>query len=282
MRTLQRLAAATVLVLALAPLRAAAAEDPGLGLDLSADEPKKDDKKGDAPPPSEPRAPVTIEPSARPEGGELTEKEIASEDRVKSVQRKAFLKKGRFELTPMLFFTVNDAFFPKFGPGLRASYFPHDSFGFGARFFQYNQIPNDNVRLAKRQLQSRLPFVLPKYSIDLDLLWSPVYGKVSLFNSIKAFEIYLVGGAGGMVSQTSPACPDTTPDCGLGDGVHLSTHIGLGQRLAIFDFLAVDVSAIEALYADRPSAGTKAVIQHVLSVNLGLSLYLPPTFEYKP
>ena len=235
------------------------------GLDLSEDTPAPETPEETAPPPPPPDLGSTLAPEPK-----LRELDLTAEDRVKSVQRRGFLKQGRFDLTPMAFLTLNDAYFPKFGPGVRASYHLHESFGIGLRFLQYNLIPNDNVRLAKRQLQSRLPSVLPKMSLALDLLWSPAYGKVSLFNAIRHFDLFVVGGAGAIFSQTSET-----------DGPHLSTHIGVGQRFSINDFLAIDVSVIETLYSDRPAAGNKAVLQHLLSVNAGLSVFLPLSFDYR-
>ena len=66
------------------------------------------------------------------------------------------------------------------------------------------------------------------------------------------------------------------------DGVMLSTHIGLGGRLSLNDFLALDLSFIETVYTDRPhNNGDKGVVQHILSINLGLSIFIPFSFEYK-
>jgi hypothetical protein len=45
----------------------------------------------------------------------FTDEDVALGDRVKAVQRKGFLKRGRLELTPMFSATVNDAFYQKFG-----------------------------------------------------------------------------------------------------------------------------------------------------------------------
>jgi len=244
------------------------------GLDLSGEstEAKQPEEEVKPPPPSQPDPEPYSPPAASSEAPlpKLSEMEIASEDRVKSVQRKPFIRKGRFDLTPLAFLTVNDAFFPKFGPGGRATYHLQDNLGLGVRFFQYNLIPSDNVRLAKRQLQSRLPSVLPKTSLALDFMWAPIYGKVSLFNTIQHFDLYLVGGVGAMWSQTSDV-----------DGPHLTTHIGIGQRFSLNSFLGVDLSLVETLYTDRPGGGQKGVTQHVLSVNGGVSIYLPPSFEYK-
>ena len=138
------------------------------------------------------------------------------------------------------------------------------------RFLQYFVIPSDNIRLAKRQLQSRLPAVQPNLSFSADMLWSAIYGKVSLFNSIRHFDIYLVGGLDLLDTQTSSV-----------DGLHLGTHIGVGQRFAVARFMTIDLSLVEALYSDRPQAGNKAIIQHVLSLNGGVSVYLPTSFDYR-
>lgn len=237
----------------------------GLGLDLT-DESKKDEAQ-EAPAPPPPAHEATSD-AAAPKL--LSEAEIASEDRVKSVQRKPFVKRGRFDLTPLAFVTLNDAFFPKFGPGARLTYHFADAFGIGVRVNQYNLIPSDNVRLAKRQLQSRLPSVLPKTSAALDLIWSPIYGKVSLFNSIQHFDLYVIGGAGAFWTQTSNE-----------DGAHLGTHIGIGQSFSVADWAAVDLSLLENIYADRPGGGNRALLQHVLGLNIGASFYFPVGFDYR-
>lgn len=262
---MSRLACALAALVALGPSRVAAQ---GFGLDLSEDPDKKPEKPG----PSGLPPPLELSPPPKPAEGELTEKDIATEDRVKSVQRKPLLKTRRFELSPMFFVSMNDAFFPKVGPGLRGVYHLTDSVGAGVRFFQYHLVPSDNVRLAKRQLQSRLPYVLPRWSASLDVLWSPIYGKVSVFNDIRHFDLYLVGGAGLLGSQIT-AQPGRSPN--------LETHIGLGQRFGLFDFLSFDLSLIEVLYSDRPGDGIKSVVQHVVTLNVGVSLFLPPRFEYR-
>jgi outer membrane beta-barrel protein len=241
------------------------------GLDLS-DEPKKPEGSKSAPALESTRA-----PAAKPPDASLSEAEIASEDRVKSVQRKAVLQRGRFELTPMAFVTLNDGFFPKFGPGGRFAFYLAEAFALALRYQQYNLIPDDNVRLAKRQLQSQLPHVLPEHSLGLDLLWSPIYGKVALFNSIHHFNLYILGGVGALWSQTSGGSAPTG-----GDGPHLTTALGIGERFGLLNWLAVDLSLIETFYSDRPlGSPNKSILQHALTLNLGVSLSLPFSFEYK-
>lgn len=259
-----RLSFVLMALVALGPLGARAQGFKGLDL---TEEPKKDEKREEKAP--EPLAPLVVTPR-------LSEMEIANEDRVKSVQRKAFLKRARLELTPMGFLTLNDAFYPKTGAAARLAYFFSDSFGAALRYTNYNTVTSDNVRLAKRQLQALLPAVQPRNALALDLLWSPIYGKVAIYNTIHTFDLYIVAGGGAVWSQTSVDSAGGGP----GEGPHASTHLGIGQRFSLFDFLAVDLSLLETVYSDRPTQ-TKSVLQHMLSLNLGLSVFLPLGFEYK-
>jgi outer membrane beta-barrel protein len=277
------------LLLSLPPL-GASAQTAFEGLDLSEDSPSTNEGGGlgldldDEPPPSEPPSSsassssfaATPPPSPPPAevqaiDGRLREIELTSDDRVKSVQPRSFIKQGRFELMPSVFVTLNDAYFPKYGPGLRLAYHPHESLGVALRANQYNVIPNDNVRLAKRQLRSQLPDVQPELSFALDVLWSAFYGKAKLFNAIRHFDLYVVGGLGAVLSETREQ-----------DGPLLSVNIGLGSRFSLNDFLALDLSFIETVYTDRPhNNGNKGVVQHILSINFGLSVFIPFSFEYK-
>lgn len=257
----------------------------GFGLDLNSDDAGSNgasSAQADAPSPAagasapmftqdedKPKTPPPAEMQALE--GRLKEIELTADDRVKSVQPRSFIKQGRFELMPEIFVTINDAYFPKYGPGLRLAYHIHESLGIALRGSQYNVIPNDNIRLAKRQLRSQLPDVQPKWAVALDFLWSPFYGKSKLGNAIRHFDIYVVGGLGTVISESFDD-----------NSLLLSTHLGLGSRFSLNDFLALDLSMIETVYTDTPANnGGKGVVQHLLSINLGLSIFIPFSFEYK-
>ena len=256
--------------------------DGGFGLDLNdADEPSSSAKNGtgasDAQSSSngisqEPKVQKTPPPAEMQAlDGRLKEIELTADDRVKSVQPRGFLKQGRFELMPLVFVTINDSYFPKYGPGLRLAYHVHESLGIALRANQYNVIPNDNVRLAKRQLRSQLPDVQPEWSFALDFLWSPFYGKSMLGNSIRHFDLYVAGGLGTVMSESFDD-----------EGLLLSTHLGVGSRFSLNDFIALDLSFIETVYVDKPqNVAGKGVVQHLFSINLGLSFFIPFSLEYK-
>lgn len=251
------------------------------GLDLSDDkkeEPKKDEPKKDeldlsAPPPS------TVEPSKPVEGAEAkkpdapaVERDTTQDDRVKSVQRKLYMKRGRFELAPSFVINVNDAYYTKVGGSIRAAFYPHDSLAIAARFTLMQTSPTDDVRVAKRNLNSRIFFSVPQWMAMGDIEWSPLYGKVSFLNSILHLDGYLVGGAGVVYTETSSA-PGRT--------VNPAFDLGLGLRFVVKDFLAANVGLINTTYVDTPTGTTKGVTQNLMMVHAGLSLFFPFKSTYQ-
>jgi len=156
------------------------------------------------------------------------------------------------------------------------------SLGLALRYDQYNILGNNNVRLAKRQLLSKLPDAQAQHGFAAQFLWAPVYGKVAVGNSINTFDTYIFGGAGMMLSDTSFDIRDKTGTLQQnGLGPHFSVHLGIGEKFHVLDWLAIDVSLTDTLYSDRPDFENRSVLQNLVSLNLGLCVWLPLGFDYK-
>ncbi|HSP18254.1 MAG TPA: hypothetical protein VLQ79_01980, partial [Myxococcaceae bacterium] len=140
----------------------------GLGLDLT-DEAKK---------PAPSAVPLPSD-GVKPQGAALDEQSLVEDDRVKSIQRKVFLKTHRFELLPTIFVSVNDPFYSKWGGALRGSYFLSDRLAIAAHVSFYELLPTDDVRTAKANFQSRIFYSQPKWSAIGAVEWSPIYGKAT-------------------------------------------------------------------------------------------------------
>src|SRR5215813_15101410 len=97
-----------------------------LGLDLTQSGDKKEEPK------SKPAVPPAS--TAPTEAPIATERDTTVEDRVKSVQRKVYLKKHRFELAPYVAISLNDAYYSKFGLAVRGAYYLSDTLALAARF----------------------------------------------------------------------------------------------------------------------------------------------------
>lgn len=267
---------AAALVLLLVSGRALAQKE-GLGLDLT-DEVKKDEQKKGEGKKDEP--PKKTDAAAAPNAAAeklapapppaLGEREIIQEDRVKSVQRKVYLKKHRFELAPSVSTSINDPYYSKYAVNVRGAYYLADTLALAARFSWLGAFgsayvyPNDDVRTAKRNFQSRIFFSVPQWLTTADLEWSPLYGKVAIFNSILHIDAYLLGGAGVVQTETSAQ-----------RGLNPAVDLGVGMRFVAKDYLAVNVALINTTYVDQPAGTTKGATQNMMMLGAGLSIFLP-------
>jgi outer membrane beta-barrel protein len=258
------------------------------GIDLSAPPAERKDQPPAERPPSDadelppvdlskPQAQPKPPPAPREEEKKpvlpFSEKDVALGDKVKAVQRKGFLKRGRFEIAPMFAATVNDAFYEKFGGGLRIAYSLQDSFALALRGNYFTPYRTDNVRVGKLALQSQLLSSQLNGQAMLDGVWSPIYGKASfLGKSIVHFDLYLSAGFGLVWSATSAAPRN--------EGPHLATDLGGGVRFYPREWFAFDLGLMATLYPDQPVESVPGTVQKVFVANVGLSFFFPTTFEY--
>lgn len=277
----RNLAAASLAALLLIGARASA-QNQFDGLDLSGDEPKKEEPTKDdgldlsTPPPADAKpsstTSATSEPEKKKSDAPAVERDTTQDDRVKSVQRKLYTKRGRFELAPSFIININDAYYTKLGGAVRLAFYPADTLAISARFSLMQTLPTDDVRTAKTNLNSRIFFSVPIWSVMGDAEWSPIYGKVAMFNSILHFDGYLIGGGGVVFTETSAV---------QGGTVKPAFDLGLGMRFVARDFLAVNVSLINTTYVDTPTGAVKGVTQNLMMVNAGISIFFPFKSTYR-
>lgn len=262
---------ATILLLAVVPVAGMAQDLPAL--DLTRPPPAR------APEAAQPATPPPA-PAAKPEQDKagkkdvlpFTEKDVALGDKVKAVQRKGFMKRGRFEVAPMFSATVNDAFYQKFGGGLRLAYSLHDSFAVAVRGAYYTPYRTDNVKEGKLAFQSQLLSSQLYGMAMLDGVWSPVYGKASVFGDIVHFDLFLSAGFGMVWSATSLSPRN--------EGPHFATDLGGGVRFYPREWLAFELGMMATLYPDQPVPSVPGTLQKVFATNVGVSFFFPTTFEY--
>ena len=266
------------------PALGLAAEEQQPGLDLSqpprpAEEPPPKgeelapiDLSKPAPPPAR-AAPQPAAPAKPSAVLPFSEKDVALGDKVKAVQRKGFIKKGRLELAPIFAATVNDAFYQKFGYGLRLAYNLHDAFAVAVRGTQYTKLRTDNVREGKLAFQSQLLSSDINQQVMLGGVWSPVYGKASILeSSIVHFDLFLQAGFGLVWTATSGPP--------LSQGPHVAADFGGGLRFYPKDWLAFELGLLATFYPDQPAEQLPATTQRVFVMNVGMSFFWPFGFDY--
>ncbi|MBI3185258.1 MAG: outer membrane beta-barrel domain-containing protein [Myxococcales bacterium] len=233
------------------------------GLDLT-DEGEKDKKKVQEPAPPPPKP---VEEPRKPLAkydGPVGERDITQEDRVKSVQRKLYLKKNRFELAPYLGTSVNDPYYLKYNLAVRGAYYLQDTLAISARLALFQMVPSEDVKTAKQNFQSRIFYSVPYWAAMADAELSPIYGKVAIFNSILHFDGYVLAGAGTVYTETS-----------MERGPAIAADMGVGMRFVAKDFIAVNVALINTAYVDQPTGTTRGGVQNLMMLNAGISLFVP-------
>ncbi len=264
----------SLLWLALAlPLAAAAQQPPGI--DLSAPPAEKPAEPQPPGAPKEATPPAKVKPSDALEAavGVPGERDTALEDRVKAVQRKGFLKRGRLQLTAFVNPTWNDAFYQKLGLGGRLAYNLQDSFAVAVSGSYYLVSRTDYVKEGVRAFNSQLLQSQPTSSAMLEGVWSPVYGKAAwLGRSIVHFDFYLVGGLGAVWSATSFAPRN--------EGAHLAAEFGGGFRFYPLSYLALELAVTGVVYPDQKDLAVPGTLQKIITAGFGVSFLWPMSFEY--
>jgi outer membrane beta-barrel protein len=205
----------------------------------------------------------------------LDERQLTQDDRVKSIQRKVFLKTHRFELLPTIFISVNDPYYSKWGGSVRGSYFLSDTLALSAHASVYQLLPTDDVRTAKATFQSRIFYSKPQWSMLGAVEWSAIYGKATIFNTILHFDGFILGGLGAVWSETSSTPLDSNQPNGPKRGPHPAAELGIGLRFMATDWFSVNIALINQSYVDQPAGSTKGSIQNILALNAGVSIFIP-------
>jgi outer membrane beta-barrel protein len=282
----------TIVWLLVALPASASAQQELPGLDLSTPPKQEQQPAAESAPDEQP--PIDLSQPAKPGGGTqetaarpgasdaaeppkdllpFSERDVALGDKVKAVQRKGFIKRGRFEIAPIFSATVNDAFYQKLGGGLRLAYSLQDSFALALRGTYFTPYRTDNVREGKIALQSQLLTSQLRGMGMLDGVWSPVYGKAAfLAKSIVHFDVYLAAGFGLVWTATSEAPRN--------EGPHFAADVGAGVRFYPQEWMAFELGMMGTFYPDQPVQSVPGTVQKVLVANVGFSFFFPTRFEY--
>ncbi len=217
--------------------------------------------KANPPPPVTPKSVQTrssVSQQEQKEQTEIKENVDVKNSRVKSltdlnklapfsdvsvIQKKFLPKTGRFQLYTAAGLTTNSPWFLNLGVKANLGYHFSESFGVEASglFLSSSETESAKDIRANNRLQPD-KFVITKYNVGIDLVWSPIYGKIAtLENVIIPFDMYfsLGGGMSGTNSQES-----TVP----------TLHVGTGQIFALSKAMAFRWDYSWSFYQATPIA----------------------------
>ncbi len=188
-------------------------------------------------------------------------------ERIPAVSGRLFVKRGRAELMPAVGLSLNDPFFNHILVTGSASYHVLESLwvGAGANFFGSL---SSAVPVAGGGAADRPTYNHPVWAGHLEVGWAPIYGKLSLLaEAVFHFDAYVAGGVGVVgPSDGSPAFGGT---------------LAVGQRYFINEWMALRLELRDQVFplSRIPSINPDKNLQHMLSATVGVSFFVPPTFE---
>ena len=211
----------------------------------------------------------------------------AEQDKIKVVMHKSFIKKMRFEMTPVVGVSLNDPFKTRLPVGAHLVFHIGENFALGLTGLWNFNLKSSDVTIVRKS--GAAPDVTElKYNASLDFYFSPVYGKMAFFSDvILNFDLFIVAGVGIM----GASIPDESGIDKLkgnlldaSSGITVAGNIGVGGRLFLLKWLAVVVEIRDYIYSVRQTnVSDKGVsdIQNLVVPFIGISFYLPPGFDYE-
>jgi outer membrane beta-barrel protein len=123
---------------------------------------------------------------------------------VSVIQRRFMPKTGRFQLFGGLTTVTNDPFFMTFGGVAKFSYFLSEKWGVELNYFALSTSTRSVTEDLKSQHNVNTEnLVYPKSYMGLDVMYVPIYGKMTWFNeTIVPFDLYFSAGYGTTNTQS--------------------------------------------------------------------------------
>ena len=204
-----------------------------------------------------------------------------------------YRKAERFELTPTIDLSVNDAFYSKYFGGLKLGYHFTESLsahvfaagGFNTKAGSAQVCPsNGGCHSAARTQMFQVPGNI-QLMTGAEVAWAPVYGKLNVFSEkVAHFDLAIIGGldwiryqkvissADAEVLETSGGHPPLTSTVGA--------HLGLGVRVFFNEWIAARLEFRDYLYRVsvpnwQEGGGAKRDLQNQLFTELGVSFFFP-------
>jgi outer membrane beta-barrel protein len=201
---------------------------------------------------------------------------------IKTIQRKTFLKLGRWEIAPHVAFVANDPFLNRYIVGSGIGYHLTEIFAIEANIDFSPDLGTADWKPLTKQLveENHVSPDISKLTFfgNVSFQFSPIYGKAALMGrNIINFDIYGAFGMGAtrtaddleaLQAQEDPRAIATQIQ------VHPTTNYGGGARIIFNENLALRVEARSMLYIETVNATTLEMKQNLL-IQAAVSFFVP-------
>lgn len=196
--------------------------------------------------------------------------ELAPYQDIAVIQRRFIPKINRFELGGSLSDSINNAFFNNYGLGVHGTFYFTEKYGIELMYMTlFNSQKDITQNLETVQGIEARSLVVPESFMGAHFKWSPIYGKMALFNKkIVPFDIYF--SIGGGLSKTKMGESDSTISLGTGQSFALSKSMSVSWDLLLNNYSA------SVLVESTPGNFEEAKANHTdVFLSVGMSFYFP-------
>lgn len=207
------------------------------------------------------------------------------------VRNLMLLRAKRFELQPQASFGIDEEFYHTIAFGGGVAYYFLNTLGVAANFVyapvhvnsgEIDAIEDPNY---PADVRNTLAVAQTQMSFDIDIVYAPFIGKMNLFGWILNYDVHLIAGFGGVI--TNGVCASGENNCEnymnpALDGINFAGVLGVGVRLFFNNFVALNLEIRDYLmssngYYSRYSNHDTSGFRNYATGNVGISFFFPTT-----
>lgn len=195
-----------------------------------------------------------------------------------ATRNRLVLRGGRFELTPTMGFTMNDAFQRNAMFGAHLGYHITDRWEIGATGLygiSFNTGLADEIEAQRPEKAKAGEFSSVQLLVSGEVQYTPLYGKYALFGrTVMNYDIHLIAGFAAAQVKGDDIIDEFNP----------GAVVGLGFRTFVTDGIAINVEVRDYIYSSslnavKPVDGDKAEadasLRNNFAVTVGAGFYFP-------
>jgi len=225
-------------------------------------------------------------------------REPAADESVYVVQKRAYSKSGRFEITPLFMTAVNPKFVGYIGGGIAFAYHFQENLSLEFMTSIYNHAFYSDLVFEVWRYEDLTPEEVDLkqllYFNSLNLQFSALYGKLEFYGYLVDYDFFVSAGLG-FAATREPCFPgDSTcsgvVDVGRGlrspqralDAFKITGNLGGGMRVFFHEMIGARIEFRNIVYADRKVEETQSAaqgqtttdIRNTMMLVLGVSVML--------
>jgi outer membrane beta-barrel protein len=238
-----------------------------------------------------------IDPAACPNLDMEKEAARPLRESIYAMQQIFALRVRRFEINPYWGFTFNDQFVGHPGPGLALNYYITNvlAIGVNGNYFGLFNVDSKFNAQVRRSARVAVPLTEYNWGANLNFTYVPAYGKFAGFGDfIFHYDAYVVGGVGAISTRPIPVIdPDNR---NFEFDTKIAFNAGIGLRIFFNRWFAANLEMRDYIFPDKLESLTinemdlnrksdwyekKARLTNAVQAQVGVSIFLPFSFEYR-